>query len=701
MWSVRLFGGFAGERNRELLDAPPASTHALLAALLTGPRRVQRVPLARELYPDVDEATARQRVSHQLWLVRQRWADVPIEVGRDQITVDVDAWSVDVVEFRHCARAEDAETGLRALHLASRGPVLPDNDNPFAVSLREEIQLEAAQLRLRLSRRMLDIGELDLSVQLAQESVAGDPLDERRVLHLLRALIASGRRADAKAEFTRYALGVEQLGVPLGPEIATILESGPEVVAIGGPAEVFHEADAATTIRRALRAGQVDDARPLVRALVPDHADRAELEGLLALAEGHHDLALDRFAASTSGVGVVRQAEALIDGGDVDAAEDRARAALLAVDTAHAATIRAGALVVLSRCALERGAPAEAGAFADRAVQEARRVPGRYELARARLAAGQALLAAGHLRPAMADLRRAWTIGDEEDYRFVTLDAALALGSAAARTGALRRAAVAFTAAASAAATLGRCGPAVVAGSRRVGVLSRLGAHGEAMRSARLLSVDDAVRRDAGCRHRAIEGLLRAATWLGTRPARGTVDKVLASEQVAELDPMRLVDVRAIAALRADDARGALEHLAALEAETDHPLWGLCQALRSLALVRNGDQAGALTAAEAAVLHAGSGRLPLDLAPLAWWSLSRATVDVEESERARRHGAQRIIDALNLNIDDEVDADGFLTRDEVQRDLLPTVKELLVGSANAAGGPSHPTVADPESGNAV
>lgn len=698
VWRVRLFGGLSCDRGDGTLDLPPASTHPLLAALLTGPRRVQRVPLARELYPELDESAARQRVSHQLWLLRQRWPEVPLEVGREVITIPADAWVVDVAEFRHLARAEDAETALRALSLTARGPLLPEVDNPFVGTLREELRVEAAQLRLRLSRRMLDIGELELSVELAQASVAEDPLDERRVLQLVRALIAVGRRADAKAEFTRYALAAEQLGVPLGPEISNALEAGPEVVPVGGTATSVRAHDVVATVLRALRAGRIDAARPLVRGLGPEHPDRPELEGLLAAAEGHRELALDRFATSTTGVGAVRQAETLLAAHDLAEAETLARTALLEVERGDAAAIRAAALVVLSRCALLRGDAGQAGAFADRAVQEARRVRGRYELARARHASGRALLAVGQFRPAMDDLRRAWSIGDEEGYRFVAIEAGLDLGAAAARTGALRRAAVVFAAVASIARDAGAVRSMVVAETRRVDVLSRLGAHGEAMKSARSLSVDDEVRRDAWRRHRAIGSLLRAATWLGTRPARGTVGKLLASEQVAELEPIRLVHVRTVAALRSGDPSGALEHLETVSVDRDATVWGTYQALRAIALADTGDQAGAQRAAHDAVLHAGSGQTPLDLASFAWFALSRSSLDVDEAARARHHGAQRIVQALQLNIDAEaeVDADGFLTRDEVQRELRPTVKELLRGLPAAASDAPPLEPAEPE-----
>ncbi|WP_396455082.1 BTAD domain-containing putative transcriptional regulator, partial [Actinomadura sp.] len=143
----------------------------------------------------------------------------------------IDPAEVDAVAFERgvaAARAEDDPArradGLRAALELWRGPALADvadADFAYGISARlEELRLAAVEDRvdaeIALGRPVPPVAELE-------PLAAAHPLRERLRGHLMRALCAAGRQAEALEvyEETRRALS-DRLGVDPSPELAAV-----------------------------------------------------------------------------------------------------------------------------------------------------------------------------------------------------------------------------------------------------------------------------------------------------------------------------------------------------------------------------------------------------------------------------------------------------------------------------------------------
>ncbi|MEV6719142.1 BTAD domain-containing putative transcriptional regulator [Lentzea sp. NPDC051208] len=216
-----------------LAEVPGARLRALLIALALQPGRV--VPKAALVdwiwgeNPPADAANALQRLVSRL---RKALPDPLVEGMTDGYRLAVDPDAVDAVRFERLgARARADEGSLRVQRLRDaldlwRGPALQD------VGLQESAAFDAAVTRLEGLRLAAVEDRFDAEINLGRgaelvaeltDLVAANPVREKLVAALMRALVAAGRTSEALHAYqrTREALA-DELGVDPSPELSAL-----------------------------------------------------------------------------------------------------------------------------------------------------------------------------------------------------------------------------------------------------------------------------------------------------------------------------------------------------------------------------------------------------------------------------------------------------------------------------------------------
>jgi predicted ATPase len=214
-------------------DVPGARLRGLLIALALEPgRAVPKATLVDWIWgehPPSDAANALQRLVSRL---RKVLPDGLVEGQPDGYRLKVEPDAVDAVRFeRLVGQARDDEDPLRVRRLREalalwRGAAMQD------VGLQESAAFDAAVTRLEGLRLTAMEDRFDAEISLGNggelvteltDVVAAHPLRERLVAALMRALVASGRGAEALLvyERTREALA-DALGVDPAPELSAL-----------------------------------------------------------------------------------------------------------------------------------------------------------------------------------------------------------------------------------------------------------------------------------------------------------------------------------------------------------------------------------------------------------------------------------------------------------------------------------------------
>ncbi len=141
-----------------------------------------------------------------------------LEVGPDDVDVDrFERLYRSGAEQMAAGRADDAVTTLDAALGLWRGPAFAEFTAEFAVLERHRLdELRGIAQEQRVDA-LLDCGRHELVIAELEESVAADPLRERRWAQLMTALYRSDRQADALRAFgrARRAL-IDEIGVEPG-----------------------------------------------------------------------------------------------------------------------------------------------------------------------------------------------------------------------------------------------------------------------------------------------------------------------------------------------------------------------------------------------------------------------------------------------------------------------------------------------------
>jgi len=259
-------------------DVPGGRLRGLLVALALNPGHV--VPKATLVdwiwgeHPPADAANALQRLASRL---RKVLPEGSVEGQPDGYRLLVESDAVDAVRFeRLIGQVRDDDDPQRVEWLREalalwRGTAMQD------VGLADSSALDAAVTRLERLRLTAMEDRFDAEIGLGRgadlvseltDLVAANPLRERLVAALMRALAASGRDSEALQVYqrTREAL-VDELGVDPSPELSAL-----HVALLRGESQRREEESRNTNLREELTSyiGKDDDVAA-VGALVAEH----------------------------------------------------------------------------------------------------------------------------------------------------------------------------------------------------------------------------------------------------------------------------------------------------------------------------------------------------------------------------------------------------------------------------------------------
>ena len=173
-------------------------------------RPVPRDELTDLLWPDeLDPAKRSARLSVVLSNIR-RVLGGGILADRDAVRLDLDAVALDLVVLRDAITAGDDAAVLAAY----TGPVLPEDAyDDWATTARHRFAAAVTSARRRVAAQAAEHGRWDEVVEHAHAMLEADQFDERAHELLVRALLASGRRGEARLAIGRYEACMSELGV--------------------------------------------------------------------------------------------------------------------------------------------------------------------------------------------------------------------------------------------------------------------------------------------------------------------------------------------------------------------------------------------------------------------------------------------------------------------------------------------------------
>jgi DNA-binding SARP family transcriptional activator len=372
---VRLLGRPAVEA----AGPPPraAKSWAVLARVALADRPVRRADLAEELFGDADDPLGALR-----WALAdlRRSLDVPGLLRSDPLSLPADL-AVDVRELRAGELPDDALggtllDGVELRHCAD-----------FEVWLAtERVRLALVQRdRLRTATlRALAAGDTGTAVRLAERAVALDAWDDDAQELLLRALVAHGDDAAARARLAALAAAAD--GRPLSPALRNAVCSRADRVRTDVRSGVTARALLAAG-RAALDAGAADAGVETLRRALDDAehgSDTALLAQVLAAlgaalvhavrgADGEGAVVLHRALTAARQVdGTPLTVEILRELAFVDVQAGRHTAALESLDAADAAAgtdaARSGLLALRGMATADLGRHRQAAALLDSSI---------------------------------------------------------------------------------------------------------------------------------------------------------------------------------------------------------------------------------------------------------------------------------------------------------------------------------------------
>jgi DNA-binding SARP family transcriptional activator len=231
--SVRALGAFRVVRNGEPVPAGAwrsKKARSLLKILIARRGRpVSREQLTELLWPEEDPGTASRRLSVLLSTVRgvlggsQSLDEGPIVTDRDVVWLDLAHVDVDVEHFLALATAalEAHARGLpqaiaQLVAAAARygGDFLEEDPyQEWAGPLRDEARTLYASVLRALVRRLQERDDVDRSLRYSLQLLQCDRYEESAHLDLVRMLVRSGRRGEARQRYREYVRRMTEIGV--------------------------------------------------------------------------------------------------------------------------------------------------------------------------------------------------------------------------------------------------------------------------------------------------------------------------------------------------------------------------------------------------------------------------------------------------------------------------------------------------------
>jgi len=242
---VTLFGAVAlQDGDRTVRTFRTKRTQVLLAYLAVHlGKRVSREALVDALWPEVDEAAGRNRLSTELSFLRSvfqspdRSADEFIVADRSAVCLRSQAVTTDLNEFwASMKKARDRNQRISA-RVASHRHALELHKAPLLADLYEEwVFAEQARVSETITATTLELGTIlgelrgnGAAIPLLQSAIDIEPTSELLNAALLNAYQQTGRNDEARAAFRRYETIAEaELGVAPPDEWASLIATKPK-----------------------------------------------------------------------------------------------------------------------------------------------------------------------------------------------------------------------------------------------------------------------------------------------------------------------------------------------------------------------------------------------------------------------------------------------------------------------------------------
>jgi serine/threonine-protein kinase len=215
----------------ERVLAQPKRLAMLVYLVLATPRGLhRRDKLLPMLWPDLDEASARNGLSKAIHFLRQQLGEALLtNRGAQEIGVQIASMSCDVHDFERAVAAgrwEDAD-GLYRGHLLD-GFLLPSAPafDDWLDGERQRFRRRAADASLKLARIRRESGANGAAASLARRAIDLASMNEEAIREALRLFVSLGDRAGALriyADFERQL--ASELGLRPAPETEALLAS--------------------------------------------------------------------------------------------------------------------------------------------------------------------------------------------------------------------------------------------------------------------------------------------------------------------------------------------------------------------------------------------------------------------------------------------------------------------------------------------
>lgn len=209
----------------------PAAVVKLLA--LAPGHRLLREQVMDLLWPELDPSAAaanlRKAVHHaRRVLDREDGSRLIVSAGEllclptERVWIDVDAFRAAVARGR---RSGDPDAYAEAIRLYRDGLLSEDRYEEWAISPREELQIEFVEVLEELASTLEARGDLDSATRAVRRLVDEEPLREEARARLIRLYALAGRRGEALREYEKLReLLARELGREPSPETQRLYE---------------------------------------------------------------------------------------------------------------------------------------------------------------------------------------------------------------------------------------------------------------------------------------------------------------------------------------------------------------------------------------------------------------------------------------------------------------------------------------------
>lgn len=231
-YEIRVLGPFQFLRDGAPIDTTGLArrVQSFLRMVATAPdHRVSRDVAVEAFWPDSDAQAGASNLRYFLHVLRRFLGADPslVIVAANHVVLDPSCqYRVDLDDFERLAEEAPREPGALDEAMARyRGEPLPeDRYEDWAAPIRDRIQQTWRTLLVTKANHEEEAGRLSEAISCVESVVALDPVDEEAAYHLMRLLIATGRRADAVREFQRLERELrEELDVAPSKEIVELI----------------------------------------------------------------------------------------------------------------------------------------------------------------------------------------------------------------------------------------------------------------------------------------------------------------------------------------------------------------------------------------------------------------------------------------------------------------------------------------------